>query len=136
VEGNFEKEGLEHEPSLAPAPISFTIPLSEGSGSEPGYALTEKDVHLLNVGEGETAECPGTSDRPEAAPGNLCVYTTFPGGIARSVIVPPSKEKFGQLPEPAESGAGTNGAVVLLEPEAGPNGYEVYGSWAVTAPTS
>jgi hypothetical protein len=49
-----------------PAAMSWSIPLAAGE---------EPDVNYLKEGEGETAECPGTAKDPEAAPGELCVYT-------------------------------------------------------------
>jgi hypothetical protein len=48
-------------------PISFAIPLDE--------APEEADVHYLAVGGGETTECPGTVANPEAAEGQVCIYT-------------------------------------------------------------
>jgi len=44
--------------------ISFNIPLADAP-----------TLKYLKEGEGETAECPGTAEEPEAAPGFLCVYT-------------------------------------------------------------
>jgi hypothetical protein len=47
--------------------LSFNIPLSKA----PNH------VHVLAPGEEETTECPGTLDAPEAAPGEMCLYTAL-----------------------------------------------------------
>jgi hypothetical protein len=89
------------------ASISFSIPL--------GVALGEPEVHLLASGM-TTGECPGSVAKPQAAAGNLCVYT---------------EEEFGtKLLEVV--GLSTGGVSLELEGKAATD--YAYGSWAVTAP--
>ena len=77
-------------------------------------------LNVIDIGGGMTAECPGTSADPQAAPGNLCVYQTrndsgtsvgafnvIAGGLFGAVL-------FADLPD------NTN--------------FEFDGTWAVTAP--
>jgi hypothetical protein len=86
--------------------ISFNIPLSEPPAN----------LQLLAEGEGETTECPGTVENPEAAPGELCVYTKEnPGG---SVLLS-SESLF------------TSGATMLMVGNS-PFAFAA-GTWAVTA---
>jgi Collagen triple helix repeat (20 copies) len=105
-------------------PISFTIPLKGALGSS--------EVHFLAEGEGETTECPGIAEEPEAAAGNLCVYTTgLEGGGLHGH---PAIEQSGV---PFEEGASPVGAKIFFQPvatvETGFIGVSGYGTWAVTA---
>jgi hypothetical protein len=52
---------------LVRAALSLSIPLAA--------APAAADVHYLTVGGGETTECPGTVEKPEAGPGQVCIYT-------------------------------------------------------------
>lgn len=101
--------------------ISFPIPL-------PGEVTT----HFINAGEAPPEQCPSKFNegelrwsKPEAAPGNLCVYE------GEAVELKPSKE---HIFVPVETGEGEHpdkaGIVLWLATE--PNGYAV-GTWAVTA---
>jgi hypothetical protein len=90
------------------APISFAIPLAA--------ALTEGHVHLLAKDAEPTTECPGTLAKPEAAAGNLCVYTF---------------EESGGLTFAEAAGPSTAG--VSLEFLSGSLTEFAVGSWAVTA---
>jgi hypothetical protein len=85
---------------------SFAIPLA----AEPAF-------NYLALGEGETANCPGTAEEPEAAPGNVCVYTTGEEGIANLISELSFATKYGSE----------------MFFASGPGGF-AYGSWAVTAP--
>jgi hypothetical protein len=89
--------------------ISFNIPLAE----EP------EAVHFLKPGEGETPDCPGTAEDPEAAPGHLCIYSTKSEKIT-----------FLDIPEIGMPESTTSGAVVLFSVE---KEAAAYGTWAVTA---
>lgn len=86
------------------AAISFGIPLAESPTLE-----------LLEEGESETTNCPGTAEEPEAAEGFLCVYTLEEENISTFL---------------EEATASTVGAKVRLLVEEG--GTRV-GTWAVTA---
>ncbi|MCL2769501.1 MAG: collagen-like protein [Solirubrobacterales bacterium] len=129
------------------APISFSIPIKvEGEERGEKMGLTEKQVHIIHLGEGEKesshpapsiekGECKGTDDDPGAAEGNLCVFTEqaeagepFSGGPHVPYVV---------TPRGRTSGAGVTGALVAVweftEPfPAAPEYGTVYGTWAVT----
>jgi hypothetical protein len=87
-------------------PISFNIPVA---GT---YA-----AHVLLEGEGETVECPGTAEEPEAAAGNLCVYVLFESEVNNVNLVPFGPFPFGAYLNPSLKAGG-----------------KVLGSFAVTAP--
>lgn len=112
-------------PKEAPAfaQVSFPIPLKE--------PLAAADVHWIGHG-GPTSECPGTVAKPEAAPGNLCVYDQVATGTTS--LEPPFIENPSDELSPFENtGAATAGALLFfgdVESEAG----NAYGTWAVTAP--
>jgi Collagen triple helix repeat (20 copies) len=74
-------------------------------------------IVVLEVGEEETSECPGTLEEPKAAPGVLCLYQH---GVEGEEV-----KQISALFYPVSL---TTGAAVALE---GPGGY---GSWAVQAP--
>jgi hypothetical protein len=118
-------------------PISFPIQLAA--------ALPAGDVHFLNekleeatvAGTKPTpAACPGSAAKPEAKPGNLCVYTGFEDEesihFATEEIIQP-----GALGRKNTEGAGTTGAVLVISLLRG-GSYGSYGrgTWAVTAPTA
>lgn len=77
-------------------------------------------VHFLAEGASPTTACPGTVENPEAAPGQLCVYT---------------KTEF-EVGTPTGTGAytgdGNSGIVAEVPINSGAEGYAT-GSWAVTA---
>jgi hypothetical protein len=103
------------------APISFGFRLSAAPAAQ--YVLQ---------GGTPPAQCPGTVTSPEAAPGNLCVYEST------AVNVDPTRgicddEQFGcgsSFAVANREGAG----IVWFSSAAGST--QVFGSWAVTAPTS
>jgi hypothetical protein len=74
------------------------------------------NIVVLEEGEGETAECPGTVEKPEAAAGKLCLYT-----------------EVGELESEVNFGfpySLTTGVHLFFK---NPSVFGV-GSWAVTAP--
>jgi hypothetical protein len=110
-------------------PISFNIPLGEG--------LAAGEVHYIEKGQAGSAECPGSFEKPSAAPGNLCVYENDvpDGGQAEVIMVNPE--------EIEAAGAGTTGVllrIIVTNKEVGPAGEPIaqeahgFGTWAVTAP--
>ncbi len=109
-----EEEGLT-------ASISFSIPLDE--------ALEETKVHIIS-GEvtGEHEGCPKGSKagKPEAEPGNLCVF--IGGSFVSNVgeILPVNPENGGL-------GAGTTGTWLAIKPTTAGKGILANGTWAVTA---
>ena len=104
------------------ASISFPIELDEELFEE------TNDLHFTSGG---TAECPGNSSAPTAAPGNLCVYfNQFGGEVVNATfdgIFKPGEGGF------FEEGASVAGAVVrfLFDGEAG-DVASGHGTWAVT----
>lgn len=106
--------------------ISFTLPLASSLGAA--------EVHYVaSTGNGST--CPGSVAKPEAEPGNLCVYETLATGvekegpIAKALIFDPSVSLSHGVPN---HGAGTSGAVVYLSKEGTGEPPFGYGTWAVT----
>lgn len=109
--------------NFAYAPISFAIPLAAELG--------ESNVHLIapaGKGGGAGTGCPTTSSvsKPEAEPGNLCV---FEGPDERNVeeieIVNPMNDE--------EKKAGTTGAILHIAPQESEvvNPIVAWGTWAV-----
>jgi hypothetical protein len=110
-----------------PAQLSFPIPLAEpltwgeGLAGEP-----ENQVHYINELGNEVPTvgtelashpaCPGSVEKPEATPGNLCVYAhvASPTGQSENIINPAHG-----------SGAAAVGALLIAN--------ESRGTWAVTA---
>jgi Collagen triple helix repeat (20 copies) len=116
--------------------ISFPIPLKE--------ALSNTQVHYASTAPGSGgAACPGTAEKPEAEPGNLCVYEIEQGGALEPMIVP-SFEAYLRAVETGKlsslPGTGTSGAALFYPPEetAGVIDEEeeriIEVAWAVTAP--
>ena len=87
--------------------VSYPIPLS-----------FEPSVNIVPEGGPATASCPGDVSNPTAAAGKLCIYADRED-VGLSLENVPAEGKFGFL--------------VFPEAEEGEN-YEVYGTWAVTAP--
>ncbi len=110
-------------------PISFPIPLAAGTPGSP--VIGEEHVHFLAKGEtGTSVEgCGnGTAEKPEAEPGNLCVYTA-----ANEPTIPGESIKDSGLE--GTVGAGVNGAFLVVFVETFEGGTaQGNGTWAVTAP--
>ena len=68
-----------------------------------------RTAHVVAEGGPPTAQCPGTVDAPQAAPGHLCVYE---GGTV-------SADRFGWVAQISSVAAGA---------------FQSRGTWAVTAP--
>ncbi len=92
-------------------PFSFSPPLSEPLENPGDITFVPKGAE---TGEGV---CPGTADEPEAAPGNLCIYTEIEEG---EEILYQGSDSF--------SPTGVVAAFKVSLPG------RLYGSWAVTAP--
>jgi len=94
------------------APISFPIPLETafiGSGED-------NQFHILEAGEGETEDCPGTLEDPQAEPGQACIYTS---GATNATPT-------------GTAGPFVSGALLFFI--ASEAGATAVGTWAVTAP--
>jgi hypothetical protein len=112
---------LPAENPVAYSSVSFSIPLAAG--------LDEEHVILLGEGKEGTeheSECPGSTEEPLAAKGYLCVYTTLEHNVTSGFLQPPSSV--------STKGAGTNGALIRLNPTSEEEPLIGVGSWAVTAP--
>jgi hypothetical protein len=116
------------------APISFSIPLAAGTPGSP--VIESDDVHF--IAEGATAKSgegcyTGTAAKPEAEPGNLCVYTTHLFPADQTSEIPLSFDSG-----TGQEGAGTTGANLFFfiskyEGGTGEGTAEGVGTWAVTA---
>lgn len=107
------------------ATVSFTLPLTK--------ALGEAEVHYVE-GNGNGTTCPGTTEKPQAAPGNLCVYQTA-GSTSGIENVNQFATGVHIFPVPLTSltqGSGPSGAQIRLKKEASAEEATGYGSWAVT----
>jgi hypothetical protein len=103
--------------------ISFVIPLSEPPA-----------VHVVPKGTPETGDpagCGGTVSAPQAAPGNLCIFSFTEENVKENENTK-EPEIVTISPEQAAEGAGKAGtAVRVVAKEAG--GVFVSGEWVVTA---
>jgi hypothetical protein len=101
-------EGGGHE--AVDVPVSFEVPLAT-------------ELEVANVHFAPNPECPGTVEKPEANPGNLCVYTGE--NLENHVEFVTIGKPYG-----IHEGAGTSGA--LLDMVASELPGLAYGTWAVT----
>jgi hypothetical protein len=129
------------------ASVSFALPLANTqqceveSGPPPVFVtegLCAAQVHYVRgigatTGNGST--CLGSSVKPEALPGNLCVYQTEAegvkktSGLATAFIRLASWSPFQGLVQ----GADTSGTLLFFIKE-GTEAPLVFGTWALTAP--
>ena len=125
----------DNEESLVFIPVSFSIPLKAEESKTKAPVIASSHVHFFAKGETAAAGggCgEGSAAKPEAEPGNLCVYTAENESKfnAPSVLI----RDPGLHSSP---GAGATGAVLGIPVEAGGAGGGLgyaYGPWAVTAP--
>jgi hypothetical protein len=102
--------------------ISFPIKLAK--------TLDEEHVHYIKVGEAPPTGCSGSVAKPEAAPGNLCVFT-------KAILGFPSIEPL-EIPftirnaEAGEVGAGPSGAYLTALAPAATQQIIAAGDWIVT----
>jgi hypothetical protein len=112
------------------AQISFSIPLAEpltwgeGKAGEPEDQVhyinpSGKEVTTINTEVASHPACPGTVAKPEAMPGNLCVYASIAPTEGESAWNETITNPTGSNP-----GAATAGALLIAEGR---------GTWAVTA---
>jgi len=92
---------------------------SEGAGAVSFVirTVTPPEIHLIGKGQAgkeHTTECPGSTNLPLAAKGNLCLYTVEDQGLTL-----------------AETFSSASGAVLTFT---GPSQAAAAGVWAVTAP--
>jgi hypothetical protein len=96
--------------------LSITFPLRV----EPAPAEFENSTNFIKPGDGPTAECPGSTSNPEAAPGEICLYAdAFFNAAGPFGINGFSKDR-------------TAGVIAEFETSAESGGF-AYGAWAVTA---
>jgi hypothetical protein len=113
--------GLAEAESFQAVPISFSVPLSEGSAvSEIRYVNNGGNEEKEGVVVATPAEfCLGTATNPSAPPGTLCLYQQ--GANVETLLT-------------QENMLGRAGVVLTWKLNA--EGARARGSWAVTAPTS
>jgi hypothetical protein len=90
-----------------------------------GFDLgTAPQEHYIPDGGVPPAECPGTAENPQAAPGHLCVFESFSVNLASVTIFTGTTGGTGQ--------ASRWGAGLWIQSTAAGNFFS-YGTWAVTA---
>jgi hypothetical protein len=128
-------------------PISFPIPLSASTVAHlnegAGELVPGPHLKILDVGQEETAECPGTLTAPEAAPGFLCIYTGELQNVG-FIFEEPSLGKLLVTPvvPGITPGVASSGAMIQVsrplpigeESQTEPKSVIAVGSFAVTAP--
>ncbi|MGN6275683.1 MAG: hypothetical protein ACTHNP_07110 [Solirubrobacterales bacterium] len=107
------------EGTSAWVPISFNVPLASELDSEHVHIVTEEETTNGTA----PAECPGSPQNPEAARGNLCVYSSVEFNATPGSIYTPYVPLV-------EFGAGTAGAVIRIIGSGSPSLAK--GTWAVT----
>ena len=112
--------------------IEWTADVAEDYQAQPisfGYSLQSEPVaHYIAVGETAPAECPGTAQNPQAAPGHLCVYEFF----AKNIDTFNSEYVCDLEYCPAAERSGAS----LSVRSAAAGFATVRGQWAVTAPAA
>ncbi len=116
------------------ASLSFPIPLAANESVTDEPVIPAEDVHIFARGETATAGegCgTGSAAKPEAEPGNLCVYVAASEvkGFEISELTSRDPALGG-----SQAGAGATGASLVFGVPAGfaESGY-AYGTWAVSA---
>jgi Collagen triple helix repeat (20 copies) len=94
--------------------ISFTIPLA-----------TAPAVHVIEELGHETTECPGGVTKPEALPGNLCIFLNYKENVGGILSSDPGSGGFEE--------AGITGSVLFVTAAKAGEGVLAKGTWAVTA---
>lgn len=112
--------------------VSFPIPLPGVLDAAHTHSVTVEEVMKREEGkteaEGAAPEaCPGDAGKPEAKPGELCVYIKLLGGADAA-----NPMDFLRLSE--GEGADPSGAVLLFHPSTPGGPVAGDGSFAVTAP--
>ena len=98
---------------LAYTSISFVIPLAAAA-----------TANVILAGGSPTPACPGSPTNPQAASGNLCVYTAKEVGLE-------SRGTFNPDVNGGAPGAGPFGIALFIRAVAGESAA-AYGTWAVT----
>lgn len=135
--GTWSMSGTYATFTRAYAPVSFSVPLSEADAEAiseeeaPAESGVFPNIHVLAVGEEETANCPGTVLRPEAVAGHFCVYTAKRAGLFPVGVFTP-EEAAGESFQ--FQGVSTGGAILMGTKDNTATAAEAIGSWAVTAP--
>jgi hypothetical protein len=102
--------------------VDFVAGLTGAAAISFGRQLPAPPVpHLVTI---PTAECPGSSDSPEAAPGHLCVYAAASQSAATCIV----SAAFGPCGTTSRTGA-----IVWVQAAFTGRVYNV-GTWAVTLP--
>jgi hypothetical protein len=117
--GVFDRTAVES--SEEAAPISFSIPVA-----------VPPTAHYIAAGTEETndpAGCKGTSAKPIAEPGNLCVFALYEENAKLGFGIGFLNPEGTGVGSP---GAGKSGSMLLLQAEK-EGKMAAYGDWAVTA---
>jgi hypothetical protein len=105
--------------------------LGAGDGAQEtmsfGFSLlTFPTVHYIAFGNTPPAECPGSTNQPQAQPGHLCLFEARRGNLAGDPCV------FNPISDTCQQSA-VRGFGVAIQ-AAGSGDFWAQGSWAVTAP--
>ncbi len=123
----------ENEGQFVAVPLSFPIPLHSEESVTGNPIIEEAGVHFIARGETATPDggCgDGSVNKPEAEPGNLCVYS----GAEELQIAPENTFITPAGVNLREQGAGATGAILRVFVKSGQAGEFGVGTWAVTAP--
>jgi hypothetical protein len=110
-------------------PISFNIPLKATIGESKTHFVTQAEWESKSPAP--PVECLGTSEKPTAEPGSLCIYEglgLFSLVHTVSIFNPGNAVGFGGL------GAGTTGSDIAFHVSGAGEEAHSRGTWAVTAP--
>jgi len=132
--GTWSYETLAEGVTTTRFPISFPIPLAEGTQVDVHYIALVRDPVSEELEPGQpTQECPGSAAAPEAAPGNLCIYETListAGTATSGNSFDPISAEGGIIGTAGKAGS-VGSLITLFGLEEGNRGV---GDWAVTAP--
>jgi hypothetical protein len=110
----------------ASSPISFAVPLKT--------EIPAANVHLIGAGGNGTGggTCPTSSsaEKPEAEPGNLCIFIGVAENVSEYWLLNPAKVAFGHA---GQVPAATTGIDLAPHAEEAEAAMLAAGTWAVTA---
>jgi Collagen triple helix repeat (20 copies) len=112
-------------------PISFSIPLHGEESVTGAPVIGGTSVHFFE--RGKTAQAgegcgTGSAVKPEAEPGNLCVYTSESSGLPALEFLDITSAAL-----PRQQGASATGATLTIKVPSEGRGDYIVGTWAVTA---
>jgi hypothetical protein len=116
----FIDAGEEYEYAL----ISFPIPLSQQDAASMTFEARA-------VGDGPSANCPGSAEDPQAEPGYLCTYGS---GFESNFDGVPREGVYKLTNSGEQKGVSSAGAALAFETATLPAEAHAFGTFAITAP--